>query len=116
MLLKKKILIFTATYNEKDNIENLIRSIINRAINFKELGFKKSLSLILSVGERLLSNILLRAEQGAESLLIRNHGMILHPSSLKPKGLMKRSSALLNSIAIAVLLITIILRKEYGAF
>ena len=27
MLVKKKILIFTATYNEKDNIENLIRSI-----------------------------------------------------------------------------------------
>ena len=33
MLLKKKILIFTATYNEKDNIENLIRSIID--INLK---------------------------------------------------------------------------------
>ena len=29
MLLKKKILIFTATYNEKDNIENLIHSINN---------------------------------------------------------------------------------------
>ena len=27
MLVKKKILIFTATYNEKDNIESLIRSI-----------------------------------------------------------------------------------------
>ena len=27
MLVKKKILIFTATYNEKDNIENLIYSI-----------------------------------------------------------------------------------------
>ena len=27
MLVKKKILIFTATYNEKDNIEQLIRSI-----------------------------------------------------------------------------------------
>ena len=27
MLVKKKILIFTATYNEKDNIEHLIRSI-----------------------------------------------------------------------------------------
>ena len=27
MLAKKKILIFTATYNEKDNIEHLIRSI-----------------------------------------------------------------------------------------
>ena len=27
MLVKKKILIFTATYNEKDNIEPLIRSI-----------------------------------------------------------------------------------------
>ena len=27
MLAKKKILIFTATYNEKDNIEYLIRSI-----------------------------------------------------------------------------------------
>ena len=29
MLLEKKILIFTATYNEKDNIENLIHSINN---------------------------------------------------------------------------------------
>ena len=99
----------------QEEFQNLIRSIINRAINFKELGLKKSVGLILSVGERLLSNILLRAEQGAESLLIRNHGMILHPSSLKPKGLIKRSNAWLNSIAIAVLFITIILRKEYGA-
>ncbi len=100
----------------QEEFQNLIRSIINRAINFKELGFKKSIVLILSVGERLLSNILLRAEQGAESLLIRNHGMILHPGSLKPKGLMNRKTACLNSIAIAALLITIILRKEYGAF
>ncbi len=33
MLLKKKILIFTATYNEKDNIENLIRSINDNNLN-----------------------------------------------------------------------------------
>ena len=33
MLAKKKILIFTATYNEKDNIENLIRSINNINLN-----------------------------------------------------------------------------------
>ena len=33
MLDKKKILIFTATYNEKDNIENLIRSINNINLN-----------------------------------------------------------------------------------
>ena len=33
MFDKKKILIFTATYNEKDNIENLIRSINNINLN-----------------------------------------------------------------------------------
>ncbi len=100
----------------QEELQNLLRSIFNRAVNFKELGFKKSLGLILSVGERLLLNILLRAEQGAEALLIRNDGMILHPDLLRPKGLIKRSTALLNSIAIAALLVVMILRKEYGAF
>ncbi len=100
----------------QEELQNLLRSIFNRAVNFKELGFKKSLGLILSVGERLLLNILLRAEQGAEALLIRNDGKILHPDLLRPKGLMKRSTALLNSIAIAALLVALILRKEYGAF
>ena len=100
----------------QEELQNLLRSIFNRAVNFKELGFKKSLGLILSVGERLLLNILLRAEQGAEALLIRNDGMILHPDLLRPKGLMKRSTALLNTIAIAALLAVLILRKEYGAF
>ncbi len=100
----------------QEEFQNLLRSVINRAVNFKELGFKKSLGLILSVGERLLSNVLLRAEQGADALLIRNDGLILHPGSLKPKGLIKRRTAYLNSIAIAILLVTLILRKEYGAF
>ncbi len=100
----------------QEELQNLLRSIFNRAVNFKELGFKKSLGLILSVGERLLLNILLRAEQGAEALLIRNDGMILHPDLLRPKGLMKRSTALLNLIAIAALLVALVLRKEYGAF
>ena len=100
----------------QEELQNLLRSIFNRAVNFKELGFKKSLGLILSVGERLLLNILLRAEQGAEALLIRNDGKILHPDLLRPKGLMKRRTALLNSIAIAALLVALILRKEYGAF
>ena len=50
MLLKKKILIFTATYNEKDNIENLIRSINNNNLKVDQMSlheqYQKELEMI----------------------------------------------------------------------
>ena len=46
-----------------EEIQNLIRSIRTRAINWRKLGIKKGIQIWLIVAERLLENILLRAEQ-----------------------------------------------------
>lgn len=46
-----------------EEIQNLIRSVRTRAIKWKKLGIKKSLQIWVVVAERLLENILLRAEQ-----------------------------------------------------
>lgn len=54
-----------------EEIQNLIRSISTRAINWKKLGIKKSLKIWLIVVERLLENILLRAEQIAIAMEVR---------------------------------------------
>jgi len=54
-----------------EEIQNLIRSISTRAINWKKLGIKKSLQIWLIVAERLLENILLRAEQISIAMEIR---------------------------------------------
>ncbi len=54
-----------------EEIQNLVRSVRTRAINWKKLGIKKSLEVWLIVAERLLENILLRAEQIAVAMEIR---------------------------------------------
>ena len=54
-----------------EEIQNLIRSIRTRAINWRKLGIKKSIQIWLIVAERLLENILLRAEQIAIAMEVR---------------------------------------------
>jgi len=54
-----------------EEIQNLIRSIRTRAINWKKLGIKRSLQLWLLIVERLLGNLLLRAEQIAIAMEVR---------------------------------------------
>ena len=54
-----------------EEIQNLIRSISTRAINWEKLGIKKSLQIWLIVSERLLENILLRAEQISIAMEVR---------------------------------------------
>ncbi|AFZ53503.1 CbiQ family ECF transporter T component [Cyanobacterium aponinum UTEX 3222] len=54
-----------------EEAQNLIRSIKTRAINWKKLGFKKSMQIWLIVAEKLLQNILLRAEQIAIAIEAR---------------------------------------------
>ena len=46
-----------------EEIQNLIRSISTRAINWKKLGIRGSLQVWLVVAEKLLENLLMRAEQ-----------------------------------------------------
>ena len=52
----------------QEELQNLLRSLASRAVNLRQLGFKAGFGLVLAVGERLLANILLRAEQGADAL------------------------------------------------
>jgi energy-coupling factor transport system permease protein len=65
----------------QEELQNLLRSLATRAVNLRRLGWKTSLALVLAVGERLLANLLLRAEQGAEALLARG-GRWLPPDHL----------------------------------
>src|SRR4028118_1035770 len=54
-----------------EEVQNLVRSVRTRAINWKKLGVRKSLQVWLMVSERLLENLLLRAEQIASAMTVR---------------------------------------------
>lgn len=54
-----------------EEIQNLARSVRTRAINWKQLGIKRSFQLWLMVVQRLLANLLLRAEQIAMAMDVR---------------------------------------------
>jgi energy-coupling factor transport system permease protein len=54
-----------------EEIQNLIRSVMTRAINWKKLGLKGAMKVWMLVAERLLENLLLRAEQMASAMMVR---------------------------------------------
>lgn len=54
-----------------EEVQNLVRSVTTRAINWKKLGVKKSLQIWLLVAERLLENLLLRSSQIASAMTVR---------------------------------------------
>lgn len=54
-----------------EEVQNLIRSVRTRAINWKKLGLKGAVRVWMLVAERLLENLLLRAEQMASAMMIR---------------------------------------------
>ena len=96
----------------QEEFQNLIRSLATRAVSFKKLGVKASVGLILAVGERLLANILLRADQGAEALLARNRSL-LPPEYFKPQKQLIKATAI-NFVAAFFLLIALIFRSRLG--
>ena len=97
----------------QEELQNLLRSIGVRAIDFKKLGLKTTLGLFISLGERLLSNILLRAEQGADSLMFRE-GLWLSSEQLRPCIVINPRYFWINLGSISLLLIAIVLRFLYG--
>ena len=97
----------------QEELQNLFRSIGVRAIDFRKLGLKSTLELFISLGERLLSNILLRAEQGADSLMSRE-GFWLSSQQLRPCNVIDSKYLWSNFASIFLLLIAIILRFTYG--
>lgn len=54
-----------------EEIQNLVRAIRTRAINWKRLGLKRTVHLWLVVLERLLKNLFLRAQQTADAMQAR---------------------------------------------
>ena len=54
-----------------EEVQNLYRSIRTRAIDWKKLGLRRSAQLWLIVSEKLLENLLLRAEQIATAMDVR---------------------------------------------
>ena len=97
----------------QEELQNLFRSIGVRAIEFRKLGLKSTLGLFVTLGERLLSNILLRAEQGADSLMSRE-GLWLSSQQLRPSIVVDPRYLWMNLGSIFLLLIAIILRCLYG--
>jgi energy-coupling factor transport system permease protein len=54
-----------------EEIQNLVRSIYTRAIDWQKLGLKNSAKVWLTVSEKLLANLLSRAEQIAIAMQVR---------------------------------------------
>ena len=95
----------------QEEFQNLLRSLATRSVNLRRLGFQASVGLVLALGERLLANVLLRAEQGAEALLARG-GQWIAPSQLLRSRL---RAPLLQALGWLVLLAVLVLRWRFGA-
>lgn len=54
-----------------EEVQNLVRSVYTRAINWQKLGLKNSSKVWLTVSEKLLTNLLVRAEQVAVAMQVR---------------------------------------------
>ncbi len=54
-----------------EEIQNLVRSVYTRAIDWQKLGLKNSAKVWLVVAEKLLENLLVRAEQIAVAMQVR---------------------------------------------
>lgn len=54
-----------------EEVQNLVRSVQTRAIDWRKLGLKGSAQVWLTVAERLLENLLMRAEQIASAMQVR---------------------------------------------
>lgn len=54
-----------------EEVQNLVRSVRTRAINWKKLGFQNALQVWAAVAEKLIDNLLVRAEQIASAMQVR---------------------------------------------
>lgn len=54
-----------------EEVQNLVRSVRTRAINWKKLGFRGTTQVWVMVAERLVDNLLVRAEQIASAMQVR---------------------------------------------
>ena len=98
----------------QEEFQNILKSVSVRSINFRNLGFKKSINVILSLVERLFLNIFLRIEQGADSLLSKKN-ILIKTNRFKTFDKRNYQTFIFNSLSICFICIAIFLRKQYGA-
>jgi len=98
----------------QEEFQNILKSVSVRSINYKKLGFKKTFNVLLSLIERIFLNILLRIEQGSDSLLSKGF-LRINIHRFKPKEKQKLSSFFMNLISLCFIFLAIFLRKQYGA-
>jgi energy-coupling factor transport system permease protein len=71
-----------------EEVQNLVRAIRTRAINWKRLGLKRATQIWLILAEKLISNLFIRAEQSASAMQVRGftepnqHQVRWHPLKL----------------------------------
>ena len=94
-----------------EEIQNLVRSVMTRAINWKKLGLKGSAKVWLIVTERLLENLLLRAEQMANAMMVRG---FTSPNEHRVRW-QELKLRLGDWLAIATLMIFWVVRIAFGA-
>ncbi len=72
-----------------EEVQNLVRSIRTRAIKWQKLGIRGAVQIWLMVAERLIQNLLLRAEQIASAMQVRGftgpntHRVVWHQMRLR---------------------------------
>ena len=54
-----------------EEVQNLVRSVRTRAISWKKLGFRGTMQVWVTIAERLVDNLLVRAEQIASAMQVR---------------------------------------------
>ena len=94
-----------------EEIQNLVRSVMTRAINWKKLGLKRGAKVWLIVTERLLKNLLLRAEQMANAMMVRG---FTSPNEHQVKW-QELKLKIVDWLAIASLMIFWVIRIALGA-
>jgi len=98
----------------QEEFQNIIKSVSVRSINFRKLGLKKSINVLLTLVERLFQNIFLRIDQGAESLLSKKK-INVNTKRFKSYYPLTSLNVIVNTLSICFICIAIFLRKLYGA-
>ena len=98
----------------QEEFQNILKSVSVRSINFRNLGFKKSINVLLTLVERLFLNIFLRIEQGADSLLSKKK-IIITTNRFRNFNELTPLTFIINTLSICFICIAIFLRKLYGS-
>ena len=98
----------------QEEFQNILKSFSVRSINFRNLGFKRSINVFLTLVERLFLNIFLRIEQGAESLLSKKM-ILINSNRFKTFQRTNLLTFIVNTLSICFICVAIFLRKLYGA-